>query len=427
MDLKIGIFGPDERIAQAKKAFPTEDHVETLSFPCHSPRDIGELIDRAFMCDVYIFLDPLPYYYGKNIIEKKRLPTIKIQQDEYALTSTLFYLNDTDQLSLKRFSIDVCDGSCIKNTLHDLNINKESVYLFDYEMTKNITEKQIVNFHLDLWQKQKINFVLTASHYIYEQLASQDVPVYLINVPNKYYVDAIEEAKQLIHFKHHSVKRIVAGYIQLQHQSLNKKMIAAVQQHLQQYQHKFNTSLTFDGNNRFTLIGTRDFLNYVTSHLRSLPLIREIRERISESMNVHIGFGYGLSAYEAEKNAMIALENSLATHKSSCFIVNEREELIGPIGVKRSFNKPKLYNQLIHKARLNNQISYNFIQFISSRNNEPFSSEDIAKYYKVTKRSAERTIKKLINGNVITHVGEERPYIKGRPRKLFQLNDEIVQ
>src|SRR5699024_10482775 len=137
--------------------------------------------------------------------------------------------------------------------------------------------------------------------------------------------------------------------------------------------------------------------------------------------------GYGLTAKESTNNAQLALDESINTGENSCYIVNKQEEAIGPIGIKQSFNKTRLYNELIHKARLNNQLSYNFIQYITMRNNEPFLSEDVAKFYKVTKRSAERTIKKLSTANIINHVGKERPYVKGRPRKLFQLDGSVLQ
>jgi len=128
-----------------------------------------------------------------------------------------------------------------------------------------------------------------------------------------------------------------------------------------------------------------------------------------------------LTAKQADVNARLALERCRENENSNCYIVNERQDVIGPLGVKKHFDPAELYQSLIHKARLNNELSYNFIDFITHRNNEPFSSQDIAVFYRVTKRSAERTINKLLVGKVIKIVGEEKPYIKGRPRKLFQL------
>lgn len=431
MDLKVGIFGPEEIVKHAEQTIQAESNIELLPFAFQTPAEINRLVDQAFMSDVYVFLDPLAYFYSKQTIERKRLPAIKVFKDEYALVTALFRLINRDGHLLERFSVDVVNKKYVENILHDLEINHDSIYVSDYENSDKITAEQISDFHRDLWKDNKIDFVITSSKFIHDQLAEENIPVYYIGIPKKYYNDVIERAKRLVHFNRHSIKRVVSGYIKLQSVTPEKEIpqVAFVSVHelLKDYQSKINTSLTFDGDNRFHVVGTRELLSYLTSHLRSLPLVDKIKERLSENINVHIGFGYGLTAKESEENAQIALENSMKSKESSCFIVNEREEVIGPIGIKRTFNKPKLYNMLIHKARLNNQISYNFIQFISARNNEPFSSEDIAQYYKVTKRSAERTIKKLVNGDIIVHVGEERPYIKGRPRKLFQLNEKIMQ
>ncbi len=189
---------------------------------------------------------------------------------------------------------------------------------------------------------------------------------------------------------------------------------------LLKYSKKTHASVLANGDHQFALFGTRGVLDHITNHYRDFPLLKEIEYALETS--VDIGFGLGLTAKQAEDNAKLALETCSGTQEGSCYIVNERRETIGPLGVKKEINPSELYRALIHEAKLNNELSYNFIDFIETRNNEPFSSNDIATYYRVTKRSAERTIKKLIAGDVIKVVGEEKPYVKGRPRKLFQLN-----
>src|SRR5690625_4600649 len=429
MELKVGLFGPEEMIERAGKVVQSDNNIEPLSFVFQTSEEIDRLIDQAFMSDVYVFLDPLAYHYSKQKIEKKKLPAVKIFKDEYALATAFYRLTHKHNHSLDRFSIDVANKKYVENILHDFDIPQHSVYVSDYLNKGKSTAEQIINFHRDLWNDGKIDFVMTSSKLIDQQLLKDNIPVYYIDIPQKHFYDTINQAKHLVHANDHSIKRVVSSYIALKSLTSNEQIpedvISSVHQFLQDYQTKINAALTFDGDRQFTFIGTHELLTYLTNHLRSLPLIAKIEDKLPNHVAVHIGFGYGLTAKEAAENANLALKNSQQTNKSSCFIVNEREEVIGPIGIKRSFNKPKLYNELIHSARLNNQISYNFIQFISARNNEPFSSEDIAQFYKVTKRSAERTIKKLVSGNIITHVGEERPYVKGRPRKLFQLNQEI--
>src|SRR5699024_3000232 len=128
----------------------------------------------------------------------------------------------------------------------------------------------------------------------------------------------------------HSIKRVVSGYIELQHETSNKQIsqevIRSVHDLLKDYQNRISAALTFDGNNRFTLVGTRELLAYLTSHLRSLPLVEKIKERLPNHLNVHVGFGYGLTAKEADENAQLALATSIKENNTSCFIVNERGE-----------------------------------------------------------------------------------------------------
>src|SRR5699024_9590323 len=189
---------------------------------------------------------------------------------------------------------------------------------------------------------------------------------------------------------------------------------------LLQFAHRTYATVLPYGDNQFVLFGTRGTLDHITNHYRDLPLLKEVEQTLHVS--VEIGFGLGMTTKQAEDHAKLALEVCAKTTESSCYIVNERQDLIGPLGVEKHVNTSKLYHALIHKARLNNELSYNFIDFIKLRNNEPFSSADIATYYRVTKRSAERTIHKLKTGRVIKEVGHEKPYIQGSPRKLITIN-----
>lgn len=431
MDLKIGLFGPDNLVNRVQEIVASSSNIELISFPFETPEDVDHLIDQAFMADVFLFLDPLAYFYNKRTIRQRRLPVVKVPKDEYALANVFYQLNNKHNQPLERLSIDITEKKYVENIFQDLKIDSESIYIHDYKSADNLSVDQVINFHRTLWEAQKIDYVITISKFIYDKLIAEGIPVYYVTTPKKSLHEAIDQARQLIHLSHHSMKRMISGYIKLMSKTsgniIPQDISLAIYKLLKSYQKKVAASLVFNGSNQFTLVGTHSLLTYLTNHLRALPMMNDIENALPDDIVVQIGFGYGLTAKESAKNAQLALEKSIDTGENCCYIVNEREEAIGPIGIKQIFNKPKLYNELIHKARLNNQISYNFIQFITKRNNEPFSSEDVAKFYKVTKRSAERTIKKLSTANIINHVGEERPYVKGRPRKLFQLSGSVLQ
>src|SRR5699024_1446050 len=109
MDLKIGLFGQEEVVRGIEQTIGSTSNVELLPFTFRAPEEINRLIDQALMSDVYVFLGPLAYFYSKQIIEKKRLPAVKVFKDEYVLATTFFRLINKHERSLSRFSIDVVD------------------------------------------------------------------------------------------------------------------------------------------------------------------------------------------------------------------------------------------------------------------------------------------------------------------------------
>lgn len=429
MKVKMAVFGHKEIIERVQNETEDKSHIDIIPFSYSQAQETVELIDKAFMCDVYVFTDVLSYTIAQEEIEKKRLPTVRIPIDEYAILAAFYKLRKRKGQPLKRVSIDIANEAYIKKIFNDLSISDQAaVYTYSYEKEKRISIEKVVNFHKGLWNEGKISDVLTSSKDVAKELKHANIPTHLINVPQGHICQAIEQAEKMIRLHKGTAKQIVAGHIQvineLTGEVAQKHVIQNVHDMLLKFGRQTNTSILLHSHEHFTLFGTRDLLQYITSNFRTLPLLEKMKEILPPQMVVNIGFGFGLTIKEAEKNAHLAIEKCRENRQNNCYIVNEREEVIGPIGIKREFDTSKLYEDLIHKARLNNQLSYNFIQFITKRNNEPFSSHDIALHYKVTKRSAERTINKLLSGNIIKHVGEERPYLKGRPRKLFQLKQQ---
>lgn len=55
------------------------------------------------------------------------------------------------------------------------------------------------------------------------------------------------------------------------------------------------------------------------------------------------------------------------------------------------------------------------------RRDNRFTAGDIAEYLQVSRRSAERLLKKLVDCKLVEVVGEEQPYRQGRPRSVYRL------
>lgn len=428
MPVKIAVFGRQDTIERINKRTANHEEVEILPFVYTNVEETVELIERVFKCDIYLFTETLSYLYVKEKIEKKRLPTVHVDFDAYMIAASFYQLRSNREKSLDRIAIDVVGGKYIHGVINELGIDKSSIYTFTHDTLGRPDFEQLLSFYEKLWDEKKIDYVLTSTEEIRLQLEERNIPASTISLPDFNITQAIEEAISLAKLKQSQNNQIVTGLISvhgIDHETSAEDLYVAdiltkLKQILTKFTNKMDTAVIQTPDNQFMLVGTDKLLRHLKGHYREFPLLQEIKTMLK--VPVHLGFGLGLNAKESVENATIALESCKRSEYTICYIVNERQEMIGPIGIKKEINTSSLYQALIHKAKLNNEISYNFIDFISNRNNEPFSSNDVALFYKVTKRSAERTVNKLLAGEVIKVSGEERPYVKGRPRKLFTLN-----
>ncbi|SFA96618.1 hypothetical protein SAMN04488072_104202 [Lentibacillus halodurans] len=429
MKVKIAVFGQEDIMNRLYSCVIEQEDIEIFSFTYTEARETAELVEKAVMCDIYLFTGPLSYLYAKEKIDKKRLPSVQVDFDAYMILSSFYHVKNDHNQSIDRLSIDVFDSRYVEEVLHEMGISDDDIYTYSYGNDHTVNIEQIATYHETLWRREKVDYVLTSIHEIEQILKMRGVPVSRMQIPKLNLTHAIEKAKSIATINQSQSAQIVSGYVRIKNfetiqseksDPYNEELWLKLHQILLNYSRKTHASLLSDSHNQFVLFGTRSMLDHITNHFRDFPLLKDMENQLETP--VDIGFGLGLTAKQAEDNAKLALHACGRRDDGTCFIVNERRDMIGPLGIKKEFNPSALYRSLIHEAKLNNELSYNFIGFIEVRNNEPFSSNDIAKYYGVTKRSAERTIKKLISGNVIKAIGEEKPYVKGRPRKLFKLN-----
>lgn len=302
------------------------------------------------------------------------------------------------------------------------------IYIFLESLPYLYVKDYLDEKHLPILQTWFDTYIVLGPHYKLKYITEQTLNC-LNDVLTEYNINnnnmsSIKPAQQLLELSEQKFTQFVVGAIYIRDDQLagdsKKVQIERLHELLIQFSKQTYTSIFTTIDNQFILLGTKKLLDYITAHFGNFPLLNEITYLLNTE--VDIGFGFGLTTKQAEDNANLALEVCFKSESGSCYVLNDQREIFGPLGIEKRFDTSQLYKALIHKAHLNNHVAYNFIEFISNRNNEPFSSNDVASFYCVTKRSAERTVNKLLTNDVIKIIGEERPYIKGRPRKLFQIN-----
>ncbi|MDY0409576.1 hypothetical protein [Paracerasibacillus soli] len=341
MTVKVAVFGREEIINRVQALIEMKGNIEMIPFPYHEAIETRELIERAVMCDVYLFTEALSYLFVKDKIEVKRLPTINVELDEYAILTSFYHLVYDKKEAIDRISIDLLEVCHVEEVLQELKLTNRNVYTYSYGHLPLDQIDSIIFHHKNLWDNDKIDYVLTSSHEVSLRLTNMDIPNYYMQIPQANLEHALKRAKSMIALNKSISSQIVAGYVRLkdQHPTSKKgrdeqdKIYKNLHVILKRFAQKTYASLLTDDKNNYIIFGTRGVLDHITNHFRTFPLLEEIEETLD--IPVEIGFGLGLTAKQAEKHAQLALETCSKDPVSCCYIVNDRQETIGPIGVKQ--------------------------------------------------------------------------------------------
>ncbi|WP_042221282.1 hypothetical protein [Oceanobacillus manasiensis] len=427
MKAKVAVFGPANTVVRIQHLKQEATNYELLPFIYTEANQTPDLLEQAFLCDIFLFTESIAFHYVENKTKKRRLSTIVVHCDEYILTTALLQALSENQ-TRKRISLDGTTHEVVQHVLPSIKEAQLELFpLYAKELAARNAEN-ILEHHRKLWEEGRIDYVLTAYCEIAKCLQKENIPVRHITIPDLCFKHNLDKVEKRISFHNNTTVQHVIGYFRFKHLehlpgALNEVVLYRMQSSLdvilQKFAKQHDAIALHKDQHGLVLIGSKKLLRYLNNHFGNFPLLRQIEEQFQEP--IEIGFGLGLTHLQAQQNAMLALEMTAKEKGSACYIVNESQVSIGPVGVKKQIDPSFLYQALIHKAKLNNELSYNFIEFIKLRNNKPFSSHDVANHYSVTKRSAERTINKLLTAEIIKVAGAEKPYQKGRPRKLFAL------
>lgn len=420
MDIKLGVFGEKNIVKRVQKIAEQFPSIEVLPFIFSEPSDAMDQAERAIMCDALLFTDYCSY--NEAVKQKNKKLIHYIDYDEYSMLSSILHTGNLSQK--KRLSMDYPAELEIDDLTRGIQSTEYKLFSKGYNKRDISNVQVLTHFHKELYSQGKTDFILTSRRSVYNQLLQEGLPVHFIQIPSKCIVQALRKIEETLEMT--TPNLIITGILALKENipiHLHHQVHMEVRQYLSRFCQKYDAMLLTNQENHYFMIGTGKLIHVIKENYRGLPLIEDI-EKLADGP-ISLGFGLGLTPLTSQKHAYLALEACQSEKCSLSYLFNECQEQIGPIGKQKNIDTNKLFDMLVHQARLNNELSYLFIQFIVERNNEPFSSNDIADFYHVTKRSAERTLKKLTSSDIITIFGKERPYSKGRPRTLFILNQGI--
>ncbi|MEH7525258.1 HTH domain-containing protein [Bacillus sp. JJ1503] len=417
MQTKIAVIGSAEFFEQIQSVSEQVPNIELEGYIYKQPQEAEYLIKQIKPCDVVFLSGTLPYLFSQKYHEQLPIPILYLAQDEMTVASTLLAALYHKKISLDRISIDLFDASIVSNVLDAVDIKTSPLHVRDYEdilLQEPYDFEQLVSFHHLLWKQGEIDLAITSVHVVYNQLILQGVPANRMADPKTALIRGLQDAKAKAEYVKSQASQVAVGYISVD--SLNEQQ----RKNLDTFAHEIYATVQQLNDSQFVLYSTRGDIESMRHE--------DLNQLFSKTDGNAIGFGYGATMKEAEKNALIALGFAEKNENSNCcFILTEKKDLLGPFPQLHKQQKlvndhPDLY-LIAQKAKLSPANLSKIIKF--SKDIHQFTSADLADFLQVTRRTAERMIKKLTDHGYIQIVGEEMTYQQGRPRALYKLNIPI--
>lgn len=373
------------------------------------PAQTPTLLKSVKPCDVLFITGTLPYLYSKPMLENWPIPWTYLKQDEFSVSNTLLAVVANHAIPLYCLSIDVMDRRFVENVLSDIDYQHATPFI--HEVTTAMDNTALFETHLSLWQQQKIDYVITSSHNVYEQLQQAHIPSMCILDSSTSILHRLEETKALSRMTKSESAKVVVGMLETPHE--HDEFADAVTSIVHGIQQPFEKE-------HVEIYTTMGHLNHALEHQKLEKLIKQA------PFDVKMAFGYGQSINEAEQNALYAMQY---TKQNSICIIDEHKNLINPLKEKNENLALQIKDPSIMKLAKETQLSplniSKIIAFNKGRQNTQFTAHDLSEYLQVTRRTTERILKKLVDKDYVRVAGEEMSYQQGRPRTVYILNFAI--
>lgn len=378
-----------------------------------SPGEAAALAGSITACDAVLFSGSLPYEAAKNVLPELPIPAFVIEQTEQTLALTLLSITSRKNVSISDLSIDVKNLAAMRAVLRDIRQEKSNEPAI-FHLSADSSMQDVVSFHQQALKEGRAKLAVTSVHAVYDELRAAGLPCTRIIDPESSLQSAVERAAGQALLKRSQSAKNAAALLQSS-RPFDESTIRTIAASLQAEWTETENRCIF-----YTTYGN------IESAL-SLAVFQQLLKTLHPEMS--IAFGTGFSAVEANENAESALHLAAASAEQTVYLLDEQKQLRRLLqnaapSIRMKIDDPKLL-AISKKAALSPTAVSKLLQFNQLRQGKPFTANDLAGYLQVSRRTAERTIKKLLDEQLIAIAGEEMTYAQGRPRALYILNFRV--
>lgn len=427
MKIVIGLVGPQDTIALVQQAGREwEDRLQLLTFQYDDVEEVPEIIkSRNEDIDVWLFTGRISYELGKNGLPGAH--SLMIRSNGSALMKTLFNVM-REQGVPKRFSIDTLTEEEVQETLDELGLEEAAAIV--HPAKGYVPSDDLVEFHESRFRSSEVDICITHRGHVYESLRKQGVAAYRI-VPTVMTIrETLRLATQLGETNRFRESQIAVLHVHIRkvyRESTNSyetyRLHLKLQELLLLYAEHISGTLIPASGTTFSLFSTRGAIERISTFPPSL-LFDKIR--LLTGGTIHFGIGFGMTAFGAEQNALLALSRTEKREDGGLVIADENGAIQESFPNQESLSFRYRSNDLeviekLKKAGVSTATFHKIATVQERTGKRSVSAADLTAWLDMTQRNANRLLAELERCGLAQIVGEEAPAPKGRPRKLFRI------
>lgn len=436
MKIKLGLLGPSDSIQVVQTTLAKYPEFHCTPIECLTEEDLIEhVLPIKQEIDMWLCSGPITYYIVSQWGEI-HAPIFCVPYNGSSLYKTLVQVIYEQKLDIAEISFDsyqeveseLVPG--VEDALLEAGIEDKPLYV----MKETFELDEVTRYHADLWKKGLIKATITA-HPIDAELKKLGLPTYRI-LPATMDIAAVASQMlrtfEMLYFKNTQIAiQMIDTELHedvtsdtLSSDEITKREIGYTDK-LLTYAKKVHGSLKSVGRGRYAIFTTRGLLQEITEDFQTAPEIQGINQLSRKGITC--GIGIGQTAYEAEINATNALLHAKKCGTGSWVVCFDDKKIAGPLGTPEQITYSYASEEL-HAISQSTSLGISTLQKLKAvlrkLASEQISSQELAQYMQITQRSARRILTELEEKGFAQIVAEEKPYMRGRPRKVYKISLE---
>lgn len=284
-----------------------------------------------------------------------------------------------------------------------------------------------VKKYCQMWRDGETDMVVTRLANIVDNLKAENVPYILLQPCPATILETFKDLLANIQATHIQNNLTACCVIQIAHDAPTLEEFELLGKKLDDFNAQQNMCFVLrrDGD-AFNAITSGVAVRELTSGYTTCLLTSSLFEMLPFS--THIGWGVGFDIVSAHQKAMRALQESRRDNSRYTYMVNESNELVGPLCGDRTISyqlRPSDRTNRIAKVLGISPINLEkLISLQEKKHITEFSSSDLAFYLDITPRSATRILQKLVQCGAATQINSLHLNNRGRPAAIYEIDLE---